>query len=283
MRLISGTTFGAAARSRRAARTNMDARTPAPARRLADIRRPKKRPRRANGDATRNKILDAAERLFAEHGYTAVSMRSITAAAGVNVAAIHFHFASKEALFEAIFNRRVQPINAARLVGLHGAQGSANAGGVELANVLKAFVAPHLEAAKGFDAGSIVLLQFMARAAAEPDKSIQAVLSKQFDPVWMELTKAVRRALPDASDEAIGWGLFFTLGALYFINPSRGWLAPLTGNKCDPTDTEAAMQYLVPFLTAGLQGLSKSVPGIRPKPARRKGAAKSSTKRLTPP
>ena len=140
-------------------------------------------------------------------------------------------------------------------------------------------MAPHLEAAKGFDAGSIVLLQFMARAAAEPDKSIQAVLSKQFDPVWMELTKAVRRALPDASDEAIGWGLFFTLGALYFINPSRGWLGPLTGNKCNATDTEAAMQYLVPFLTAGLKGLSKPVPGGQTKQARRKRA----TKRLTHP
>jgi AcrR family transcriptional regulator len=249
----------------------MDARTPASARRLADIRRPKKRPTRANGDATRNKILDAAERLFAEHGYTAVSMRSITAAAGANVAAIHFHFASKEALFEAIFNRRVQPINAARLIGLRGAQGNRRDEVVELGNVLKAFVAPHLEAAKGFDAGSIVLLQFMARAAAEPDKSIQTVLRKEFDPVWVELAEAVRRALPDASDEAIGWGLFFTLGALYFINPSRGWFAPLTHNKCNAGDTEAAMQYLVPFLTAGLQGLSKHVPATASKEARRGG------------
>jgi AcrR family transcriptional regulator len=250
----------------------MDARTPASARRLADIRRPKKRPTRANGDATRNKILDAAERLFAEHGYTAVSMRSITAAAGVNVAAIHFHFASKEALFEAIFNRRVQPINAARLKGLRGAQGDGRDEAVELGNVLKAFVAPHLEAAKGFDAGSIVLLQFMARAAGEPDKSIQTVLRKEFDPVWVELTAAVRRALPDASDEAIGWGLFFTLGALYFINPSRGWFAPLTRNKCNAADTEAAMQYLVPFLTAGLQGLSQHVPATDSKQARRRRA-----------
>ncbi len=251
----------------------MDARTPAPARRLADIRRPKKRPTRANGDVTRNKILDAAERLFAEHGYTAVSMRSITAEAGVNVAAIHFHFASKEALFEAIFNRRVQPINAARLAGLRGAQGDGREREVELGSVLKAFVAPHLEAAKGFDAGSIVLLQFMARAAAEPDKSIQAVLRKEFDPVWMELVKAVQRALPDASDEAIGWGLFFTLGALYFINPSRGWLAGLTRNKCNAADTEAAMRYLVPFLTAGLQGLAKHVPASnskQPRPRRTK-------------
>jgi Tetracyclin repressor-like, C-terminal domain len=122
--------------------------------------------------------------------------------------------------------------------------------------VLRAFVAPHLEAAKGFDAGSIVLLQFMARAAAEPDKSIQAVLRKEFDPVWMELTKAVRRALPDASEEAVGWGLFFTLGALYFVNPSRGWLAALTRNKCNASDTEAALQYLLPFLAGGLQAIS---------------------------
>ena len=202
----------------------MDARTPASARRLADIRRPKARPTRANGDATRNKILDAAERLFAEHGYTAVSMRSITAAAGVNVAAIHFHFASKEALFEAIFNRRVQPINAARLTGLREARGDGRAREVELQTVLKAFVAPHLEATKGFDAGSIVLLQFMARAAAEPDKSIQAVLRKEFDPVWMELTEAVRRVT------ARGFGRGDRLGAVLharraLFHQSESWLA----------------------------------------------------------
>jgi hypothetical protein len=86
----------------------------------------------------------------------------------------------------------------------------------------------------------------------------------------MELTKAVRRALPDASDAAIGWGLFFTLGALYFINPSRGWLAPLTGNKCNAADTEAAMQYLVPFLTAGLQGLADRVPASPSEQPRRR-------------
>jgi hypothetical protein len=79
----------------------------------------------------------------------------------------------------------------------------------------------------------------------------------EFNPVWVELSKAVRRALPDASNEAIGWGLFFALGALYFINPSRGWLAALTSNKCNASDTEAAMQYLLPFLTAGMRALSK--------------------------
>jgi hypothetical protein len=99
-------------------------------------------------------------------------------------------------------------------LGLRGAQRDGREEGVELGNVLKAFVAPHLEAAKGFDAGSIVLLQFMARAAAEPDESIEAVKRKEFDPVWIELVKAVRRALPDASDEAIGWGALLAGSAL---------------------------------------------------------------------
>ena len=96
----------------------MDAVSSSIHRALSSIRRRKTRPTRANGDETRNRILDAAEHLFADHGYTAVSLRSITAAAGVNVAAIHFHFASKEALFEAIFNRGVAPINERRLAGL---------------------------------------------------------------------------------------------------------------------------------------------------------------------
>ena len=185
---------------------------------LSSIRRRKVRPTRANGDATRTRILDTAERLFAEHGYSAVSLRRITAAAGVNVAAIHFHFASKEALFEALFNRALEPINTARFKGLRAATERERPA---LQSVIRAFVGPHLEAArdkgtKGFDTGRIVLLQFMARAAAEHEKSIQAVLRKEFDPLWAVLFEAVRQALPTRRRKpSIGacfssWGRFIS-------------------------------------------------------------------------
>jgi AcrR family transcriptional regulator len=248
----------------------MDMQRPRGARGLSSIRRRKRRPTRANGDATRTRILDAAERLFAEHGYSAVSLRKITATAGVNVAAIHFHFASKEALFEALFNRAVEPINAKRLSGLRTASGGFAGGQPALLPIMRAFVAPHLEAAKdtaarAFDARRIVLLQFMARAAAEQEKSIQAVLRGEFDPVWFALIEAVRRALPDASEEAINWGLFFMLGALYYINPSRGWLAALSDQKCDAADAKAALRYLLPFVTGGLCAVAKAEPRARGK------------------
>lgn len=241
--------------------------------RTSDIRRRRPRPNRVNGDATRARILDAAERLFAEHGYTAVSLRRITAEAGVNVAAIHFHFASKEALFEALFNRRIDPINDGRAAAL--TKLTADAGKPSLEDVLIAFIKPYIDAGNAFDAGRIILLQFMARAAAEQDPSIQTVLRKKFDPPWHLLVKATRKALPDISEEALNWGLFFLLGSLYFINPSRSWLSVLSNGRCEPGDTQAAFDKLLPFLAAGLRGLATHPPrGKQPRanarPSKRK-------------
>ena len=65
--------------------------------------------------ATKQRILDAAESLFMEHGFEATSLRSITAAAGVNLAAVNYHFGSKEELFQAVLTRRLDPMNHARL------------------------------------------------------------------------------------------------------------------------------------------------------------------------
>jgi len=228
---------------------------------LSEIRRRKPRPKRVNGEMTRNRILNAAEKLFAEHGYSTVSLRSITAEAGVNVAAIHFHFASKEALFEALFNRRVEPINERRMSGLQATVERAINGPPEIEDVISAFVRPHLESAGGFDAGKIVLLRFIARAAAEQDRSIQSVLRNKFDPPWKMLVAAAKKALPEATDEAINWGLFFLLGSLYFVNPSRVWFSKLSHGKCDAADTNAALHYLLPFLAGGLRALALAEKG----------------------
>src|SRR5947208_16884641 len=65
--------------------------------------------------ATKERILDSAESLFMEHGFEATSLRSITAAAAVNLAAVNYHFGSKEELFQAVLTRRLDPMNHARL------------------------------------------------------------------------------------------------------------------------------------------------------------------------
>lgn len=234
------------------------------------IRRRVPRPNRVNGDITRTRILDAAEMLFAEHGFAPVSLRSITAKAGVNVAAIHFHFASKEALVEAVINRRLDPINLQRISNLRNVIEKRGPHSPAIEDVLAAFIKPYLGAAEGLDAGRIVLLRFMARAAAEQDGAIQSLLREKFDPLWRVLVHAGKKALPQGSDQAINWGFFFLLGALYYVNPSRTWLADLSKGKCDAADTRAASHFLSLFLAGGLRALAEAgnvVPRSAPKTA----------------
>jgi AcrR family transcriptional regulator len=97
------------------------------------------------GEETRERILDAAERLFARKGITSTSMRALTAAAGVNLAAVHYHFGSKEALLDAVIERRAEPCNAARNRALdrHLAERAEAAPDVE--QVLRAFLEPVVE------------------------------------------------------------------------------------------------------------------------------------------
>ncbi|MDF2120416.1 XRE family transcriptional regulator [Roseiarcaceae bacterium H3SJ34-1] len=88
-------------------------------------------------------------------------------------------------------------------------------------------------------------------------------MRRKFDPPWKVLVKASRKALPDATDEALNWGLFFLLGALDFVNPSRGWLSALSGGKCDAADTDAAFRHLLPFLAGGLRAMSAARPAAK--------------------
>src|SRR5258705_11177243 len=88
---------------------------------------------------TKHRILDSAERLFAEYGFAGVSLRAIIADAKVNLAAIHYHYHSKEALFDAVILRRLEPINRERLELLDALE---RTGKPTLEQILEAFFAP---------------------------------------------------------------------------------------------------------------------------------------------
>lgn len=97
---------------------------------------------------TKDKILDAAERAFSENGYTGVSLRSIIGEAGVNLAAVHYHFGSKEGLLKAVILRRVGPVNAERLAMLDACERAAGGGRLEVEKVLEAFLVPTFRMAR---------------------------------------------------------------------------------------------------------------------------------------
>lgn len=213
-----------------------------------------KRRKRANGrgDETRMRILDAAERLIAAEGYATVSLRRITQAAGANIAAVNYYFESKHALLEAIFVRRIVPINAERMRLLEAALALPGAGREKLEAVVRAFVEPHLRLTREFGPGGTVVMQLLGRLSTDPEGKIEKLLLKQYDPIWRRFAAAFRALLPHLGKAAVYWRFYYLLGALYYLSSARQWLARRSERLCNPENVEEAIESLIPFLVGAL-------------------------------
>ena len=113
--------------------------------------------------STRERILGVAETLFARHGFAGASLRQVTTAAKVNLAAVNYHFGSKESLIEEVFRRRLDELNRHRLAALAVTQANP---GRQLEDVLDAFIRPALEQSMDSAGGAAFVVAFLAATAA---------------------------------------------------------------------------------------------------------------------
>jgi AcrR family transcriptional regulator len=166
----------------------------------------------ATGDATRDRILLSAERLFATRGFADVSVRDITAEAGVNLAAVNYHFGSKDALLLEIFTTRSSQVNRARARMLHEAN-DANGGQASLRSILEALITPTtLWNDRSND--RYVAGQFLIRARSEGTEAIREILRTD-DRLIGRFVIALKPILPDLSEQNIFWRLHFLLGMIH--------------------------------------------------------------------
>jgi len=197
---------------------------------------------------TKSRILDAAERLLSERGFASSSLRTITAAAGVNLGAVNYHFRSKEALIQAVFARRLEPLNRARLAALDACEAEAKGKAVPLEALLHAFIGPVLEL-EGDGAG---FLQLLGRMYSEPALDVQRIFTSELGEVVQRFTGAFRHTLRALPPEDLFWRLFFTIGAMAHTLAAGSLLKFLSGGICNPSDMEDAEMRLVRFTGAGL-------------------------------
>ena len=204
---------------------------------------------------TKDQILDAAEQLIAEKGIDAVSLRAITAAANVNLAAVHYHFGSKEALVAKVFQRRIEPINRERLRMLDEAEARAGDGPLPVEDVLEAMVAPairvYAEHAKG-----PLFMRVCGRIYAEQASYLEDLFAEQFQELVDRLTHAIGRALPEADPPDRAWGMHFAVGAMVHTMTESGKLKRFSGGLCDPSDGDATIERMVRYAAAGLRALA---------------------------
>lgn len=204
--------------------------------------------------ATKDKILDTAESLFMTHGFEATSLRAITTAAQVNLAAVNYHFGSKEELFQAVLTRRLDPMNQRRVALLLELETSAAPAPVACEKILGALFVPALELARDRERGGTNFLRLLGRAYADPAPFIRLFLSEQYAVMIDRFKGAFGRALPQLSKRELSWRLHFMMGALSYTLAGTdalkliAELAPGDGGTSD----ELLLQRLAPFLLAGL-------------------------------
>ena len=209
--------------------------------------------------SVRKRLMDASEQLFAEHGWNAVSIRTIAAAAGVNLAAMHYHFGSKEQLLSEIFAARAKPIAEERLRLLAEIDLDRSP---SLERILEAFLRPALTIGSDRRFGGRAFVRLRARLATEPEAVSRKILATAFDESSGEFLVALERALPDIPRADLEWRFHFMLGAMFYTMADAGRIQSLTNGRCDPGRVEDALAHIIPFLAAGFRSAPGSVRSI---------------------
>jgi AcrR family transcriptional regulator len=200
---------------------------------------------------TTERILDSAERLFADHGFEGASIRAIVDSAKVNLAAVHYHFRSKEALLEAVLTRRISVVNEARLQRLDEVEAEAAPNTPSVEQILRAFIVPTVEFAQKSESGA-TFVQLMSRMFTEPRFSLTDFLGRKFGDMIGRFSGALVRALPELPREVVLWRAFFAIGAMHHLLCSRNKIDLMAKGLRETTSDRDLTEYLLEFSVAGM-------------------------------
>jgi len=197
--------------------------------------------------STKQRILGAAEELFARHGFAGASLRQVTSAAHVNLAAVNYHFGSKENLINEVFRRRLDGLNAERLQALTLARRKAD---YRLEDTLDAFVRPAL-ALTGDDQGGAPFVRVLARAYAEHNERLRKFLHDNYSHILKEFAADFARFLPHLDKQELYWRLDIVSGALTYAMADFGVIK--RRGTSEQQHRDLAAQHLIKFASAGLR------------------------------
>ncbi|MEZ4598392.1 MAG: TetR family transcriptional regulator [Syntrophotaleaceae bacterium] len=203
---------------------------------------------------TKQRLLDVAERLFAAEGFHNTSLRTITGEAEANLAAVNYHFGSKEALLEAVFCRRLLPLNDIRRERLEKVRAAARQVGErpKVGDVLRAFIEPTLQFRES-GPGAEAFLRLVGRALAEPDDTIRKIFIRLVEPLFFFFYEILTEALPGLPRDSLFWRLHFVLGALSHTMCMAGHMQVLPPGIQPPTDAGSLTLLLLDFLIPGME------------------------------
>ena len=203
----------------------------------------------ANVRETKERILDAAEQLFSDQGIEATSLRQITSIAEVNLAAVNYHFNSKDELVRNVYLRRIRPMNERRLARLSDLERNEP---VSLDELVEAFYEPVIDMAHDLEAQGITAGQLMGRLYTEPHGAAQSILVSEMAETAQRFAAAFGRALPHLTGVEVIWRLHFTIGVLAHTTAASAKIQHLSRGLINPKDKQEVLRQMKAFVKAGL-------------------------------
>ena len=193
------------------------------------------------------------------HGFEATSMRVLTSSARVNLAAVNYHFGSKDALIEAVFRRKLDPMNAARIEALERLEAASAPQVPTPEAIIRAFIGPSLKMIEDAKGGGRNFIRLLGRTYTEPTKPIRMLIGKLYAETMERYKLALARALPRMPREELVWRMHFMFGTLSYTLAATDTVQLIAG--CKPEDRyDAALleERLTAFLHAGLNAPLKN-------------------------
>ena len=199
---------------------------------------------------TKERILDAAEELFADRGFPSTSMRDITQGADANIAAVNYHFGSKEALLLAVLKRRIEPVNQARVARLDELESSAGDQPISTEELVRTFLTPVFKTWQEHGGAAPKYMKLLGRIHAEVDQDLRTKFIQETGAVLERFATAFERGLPALDASEVRWRVLFLVGSMAY---TMTWGTALleVGDQAR-RDSEQVLETLIQYTTAGM-------------------------------
>lgn len=206
-------------------------------------------------ESTQERILLAAERLFAEKGFNASTLRDVTERAGVNLASVNYHFGSKEALFTEMLRRRIEPINERRLILLEEALSASSGEPLSLEELYRVMLEPLTESLMRDGDFDNIFLGIITQSFAEQTDFLQRVHHQFVKQIAERFGQELKRSLnnPELSMEEAAWRMYFSMSTIMGSLVQHRRIHTCFPGIPNPTDVEQFTRYLIRFICGGMQ------------------------------
>jgi AcrR family transcriptional regulator len=223
---------------------------------------PKRRTRAEQRAASQKLILDTSEELFSQLGYFGVTIKDVADKMGIHPALIHYYYDGKKALFDAVFERRMEYAVSTRTAGLDAYEAEAG-GHITVEGALRAYYDQAFDVYINGDEGWRNFGRIFAQVNNAPGYGAEK-MDLYFDPLVLRLIGLLKKALPDAQEEDLFWSFQFTSGAYTLALSRTGRIDRLSGGLCASDDFEAVRERFVTFMAGGFDALYKSRKTAKP-------------------